>query len=208
MLPLPPAQLLIVEDHPLYRDGLLGLLHRHAPALRCRAVGSADSALALLRAHPEIDLVLADHHLPGETNGLALLEQAAREGSTAARVLVSGSSDPYLAQHARRAGCMGFLPKSLEPLAWMRALQRILDGEPWFPADTVPEPGISPRQALILERFAEGQSSRDIAAELNITERTVKYHLSEVYARLDASSRAEAIARATAKGWIRLPAGS
>lgn len=205
---LPPARLLIVEDHPLYRDGLLAMLQRQAGALRCHAVERADAALSLLRTQPDIDLVLADHHLPGPMDGVSLLVQVGREFPTAARVLVSGSDDAHLAAHARRAGCVGFIPKALEPVHWIAALARILEGETWFPATpaSASEPGITPRQALILERYASGRASRDIAAELGITERTVKYHLQEVYARLEASNRAEAVARASARGWIRLSA--
>ncbi len=205
--PLPAARLLIVEDHPLYRDGLLAMLQRHAGALRCDAVDRADHALARLRRQPDIDLVLADQHLPGAMDGMSLLERVGREFPTAARVLVSGSGDPHLAAHARRAGCLGYIPKALEPPQWLAALARILGGEPWFPASaaTPAEPGITPRQALILERCASGHANRDIAAELGIAERTVKYHLQETYARLEAGTRAEAVARAVARGWIRLP---
>lgn len=202
---LPRARLLIVEDHPLYRDGLLSMLQRSAPSLECRTASRAESALAHLRQHPETDLVLADHHLPGATDGLALLAQVGSEFPTAARVLVSGSDDPHLPQHARRAGLMGFLPKSLEPAVWISALSRILQGDPWFPPTAAAESGLTPRQAQILERLATGQGSRAIADELGITERTIKYHVSEVFARLQATSRAEAVARASARGWIRLP---
>jgi DNA-binding NarL/FixJ family response regulator len=204
--PLPAARLLIVEDHPLYRDGLLALLQRQAPALQARAVERADAALELLRRDPSIDLVLADHHLPGGMDGLQLLEQLGQELPTAARVLVSGSEDPHLAVHARRIGCLGYLPKSMEPMPWLGALSRILQGDAWFPPGSLSgaDPGITPRQALILERFAAGHASRDIADELGITERTVKYHLGEIYARLQAGNRAEAVARAAARGWIRV----
>lgn len=203
---LPTARLLIVEDHPLYLDGLLSLLQRAAPQLRCRAVDRADAALAFLRAQSDIDLVLSDHRLPGDMDGLALLQQVGRDHPTAARVLVSGSDDPHLPRHARRAGLMGYLPKSLEPMQWVEALSRILKGDPWFPPEPAGyEPGLTARQALILERLASGQGSKAIAEELGITERTVKYHVGEVFARLDASSRAEAVARASARGWIRLP---
>lgn len=202
---LPTARLLIVEDHPLYLDGLLALLQRSAPQLQCRAVDRAEAALGFLRNHPETDLVLSDHRLPGPMDGLALLLQVGRDFPTAARVLVSGTDDPHLPQHARRAGLMGFLPKSLEPMQWVEALSRILQGDPWFPASAVEEPGLTPRQALILERLAVGHGSKAIAEELGITERTIKYHVGEVFARLQASSRAEAVARASARGWIRLP---
>ncbi len=202
---LPTARLLIVEDHPLYLDGLLALLQRSAPQLQCRAVDRAEAALGFLRAHPETDLVLSDHRLPGPMDGLALLVQVGRDFPTAARVLVSGTDDPHLPQHARRNGLMGFLPKSLEPVQWVEALSRILQGDPWFPASAVEESGLTPRQALILERLAVGHGSKAIADELGITERTIKYHVGEVFARLQASSRAEAVARASARGWIRLP---
>jgi DNA-binding NarL/FixJ family response regulator len=203
---LPFARLLLVEDHPLYRDGLLGMLHRSAPLLQCRVADRAESALHMLRAHPEIDVVLADHRLPGSMDGLAFLVQVGQEFPTAARVLVSGSDDPHLPEQARRAGLMGFLPKSLEPTLWMHALTRILAAEPWFPASAAQEPGPNDRQTFILQRLAAGCGNKEIARELCITERTVKYHLSEVYALLDATNRTEAVARATARGWLRLQA--
>ena len=69
------------------------------------------------------------------------------------------------------------------------------------------EPGPSERQAVILQRLAAGCGNKEIARELGITERTVKYHLAEIYGRLGAATRAEAVARAGARGWIRLPGG-
>lgn len=207
---LPNACLLIVEDHPLYREGVLALLQRHAPALRCRTAASADEALAMLQRQTDIDLVLADQHLPGALDGLALLQAVGRQWPTVARVLTSGSEDAALAGHARRAGLMGYLPKALDPVPWLAALATILSGEPYFPSPPAGDaagaaPPLTPRQADILERVAAGQASKAIAAELDVTERTVKYHLAEVFARLDATTRAEAVARAGARGWIRLP---
>ncbi len=203
---LPFARLLLVEDHPLYRDGLLAMLQRSAPLLQCRVAENAQAALDVLRAHPDIDLVLADHRLPGAMDGLALLAQVAVEFPTAARVLISGSDDPHLPLHARRAGLMGYLPKSLEPALWMHALARILAAEPWFAPSAALEPGPNSRQTFILQRLAAGCGNKEIARELGITERTVKYHLTEVYTLLDATNRTEAVARATARGWLRLPA--
>ncbi len=201
---LPAARVLIVEDHPLYRDGLLAMLQRSAPLLQCRLADCADAALLQMRAHLDIDLVLCDLRLPGAMDGLALLARVGQEFPTAARVLVSGSEDPQLPLLARRAGLMGYLPKAMEPQRWVQALACILAGEPWFPAGPAPEPGPTERQALILQRLAAGWGNKEIARELGITERTVKYHLGEVYARLQAANRAEAVARAGARGWIRL----
>lgn len=207
---LPPARLLIVEDHPLYRDGLLGLLQRRAPQLQCRTAESAADALRQLGDHGEVDLVLADLRLPGAEDGLSLLAQVGQRFPTVARVLVSGSDDPHLPAQARRAGLMGYLPKSLDPALWELALARILSGEPWFPreATSALEGDPTGRQVEILARLAEGWSNKAIARELGITERTVKYHLAEIYGRLGAANRAEAVARASTRGWIRLRAVS
>lgn len=204
---LPAARLLIVEDHPLYREGLLGLLQRRAPQLQCRTADSGSEALRQLQAGAEVDLVLADLHLPGALDGLALLAHIGEAFPTVARVLVSGSDDPHLPSQARRAGLMGYLPKALEPALWEQALARVLGGEPWFPCEAAaaPQPGPTDRQAVILARLAEGRSNKAIASELGITERTVKYHLAEIYGRLGAANRAEAVARASTRGWIRLP---
>lgn len=200
--------MLIVEDHPLYRDGLLALLQRHAPLLQCRVAADAAAALLELRAHLDTDLVLCDLRLPGAMDGLALLARVGQEFPTAARVLVSGSDDPHLPELARRAGLMGYLPKSLEPAAWVQALERILTGEPWLPVATgAAQPAPTERQLAILERLAAGWGNKEIARDLGITVRTVKYHLGEVYGRLGAANRAEAVALASTRGWLRLPRG-
>lgn len=200
------AEVLIVEDHPLYGDGLVHLLSVHAPALHCRVAGDASAALSLLAREGHADLLLVDHHLPGAMDGLALLECAGRLHPTAGRVLMSGSDDARLAQQARALGAMGFLAKSQPPAVWVAALESVLAGEPWFAVPPAARAsGLTARQALILERIAAGQTSRLIARDLGITERTIKYHLSEIYLRLGAASRAEAVARATSLGWIGVP---
>ena len=200
------AEVLIVEDHPLYSGGVLSLLARHAPQVHCRVAVDAPAALGLLAQHGGADLVLADHRLPGATDGLALLDQVVRLYPTAGRVLMSGGDDPQLATRARAIGAMGYLPKSLEPSSWLAALRSVLAGEPWFPQRPAnAAAGLTPRQRRILERIACGQTNKLIARELGITERTIKYHLAEIFERLGATSRAEAVARASAQGWIALP---
>jgi DNA-binding NarL/FixJ family response regulator len=198
------AEVLIVEDHPLYSDGVVSLLARQAPQVRCQVAADAPSALNALMQNGGVDLVLADHRLPGAMDGLALLEQVVRLYPTAGRVLMSGSEDAQLAARARAIGAMGYLPKSLEPSAWIAALRSVLAGEPWFPPQSTDATGLTPRQRRILERIACGQTNKLIARELGITERTIKYHLTEIFDRLGAGSRAEAVARASAQGWIAL----
>ena len=197
------AAVLIVDDHPLYRDGVVQMLARRAPNFVCRTANHAEEALDVLQRGGACDLVMADQRLPGTLDGFGLLERVGALYPTSGRVLISGSEDTRLGAQARQAGLMGYLPKSLEPDLWVQALQSMLDGEPWFPpANTSDGIGLTPRQAMILERIATGQTNKVIARELGVTERTIKYHLGEIFSRAKASSRAEAVARACAMGWI------
>ena len=185
------------------------MLARRAPNFMCRTANHAEEALALLLHSGACDLVMADQRLPGAMDGFGLLERVGLMYPTAARVLISGSEDARLSQQARQAGLMGYLPKALEADVWVQALQSMLDGEPWFPSSSIGEPaGLTPRQAMILERIAGGQTNKVIARELGVTERTIKYHLGEIFSRAKASSRAEAVARACALGWISPGGGS
>jgi two-component system, NarL family, nitrate/nitrite response regulator NarL len=197
------AAVLIVDDHPLYRDGVVQMLARRAPNFVCRTANHAEEALDLLQRGGACDMVMADQRLPGALDGFGLLERVGALYPTAGRVLISGSEDTRLGAQAREAGLMGYLPKSLEPDLWVQALQAMLDGEPWFPpVNSNDGTGLTPRQAMILERIATGQTNKVIARELGVTERTIKYHLGEIFSRAKASSRAEAVARACALGWI------
>lgn len=196
-----PTRLLLVDDHPIYRQGLVAALERGLPGLRCSSVGTAAEALAALERDAQPDVVLIDIALP-DRDGLALAEEVRSRWPTLVCVLVSGHDDARRIERAMSLGCMGFLPKALEPEALVTQLGRVLAGDTSFPAlRNGPAPlAFTERQAAVLERVARGLTSRVIAAELGIAERTVKDHLAVIYARLEASTRAEAVARAAELG--------
>jgi DNA-binding NarL/FixJ family response regulator len=191
------AHILIVEDHPLFRDALAHVLGSGptAGAQRCVGVGAPDEALAVLSGHSRIDLVIADWKLP-HGDGLDLLQTIGQRWPTVARVLLSGAQDASLAARARRLGLMAYVPKTLEPTDIARVIERVLSGEYWFPTDAADEPALTPRQTRILTCVAQGQATRDIARALGISERTIKYHLEEAYLRLAVTNRAQAVASA------------
>jgi DNA-binding NarL/FixJ family response regulator len=204
---------LIVEDHPLYRDALTAVLGTMKDGtdrcLRFSAAASAPEALHVLAGNPDIDLVVSDQTLSQGT-GLDLLQAVGARWPTVVRVLMSGNSDPGLGASARRLGLMGFVPKALEPAAFVRAIEQVLRGDPWFPPDDAGGDAarglLTDRQASVLACVAAGHSNKQVARELGISERTIKYHLEGAFARLDVSNRAEAVVSALAKGLIRLPA--
>lgn len=197
------AHILVVEDHPLFRDALVGVLCAGpvAGGRRCAAVGTAEQALAVLAGHADVDLVIADWKLP-HGDGLALLETVGRRWPTVARVLLSGAQDASLAMRARHLGLMAYVPKTLEPAEIAQVIERVLSGEYWYPADAGHEPVLTPRQTRILTCVAKGQPNRDIARSLGISERTIKYHLEEAYLRLAVTNRAQAVASALERGLI------
>jgi DNA-binding NarL/FixJ family response regulator len=128
---------------------------------------------------------------------------------TVVRVLMSGTSDAQVCASARRLGLMGYIPKALEPAAFMAAIHCVLGGEPWFPADASAADQtrgpLTDRQASVLACVAAGQSNKQVARSLGISERTIKYHLEGIYLRLEVANRAEAVVSALAKGLIRSP---
>ena len=207
----PVIQVLLAEDHPIYRQGLMSALEHGLPGVQCEGVATASEALMRLQSGQRFDVLLADYRLP-DRDGLALLADVRRGWPTLTCVLVSGSDDPRVIDKAIELGCLGFVPKSLEPEVLVGLLSRVLSGEPYFPArgDLSNTPlRFTDRQLAVLQRVALGLTSRAIAAELGIGERTVKDHLAVIYGRLDASTRAGAVARAAALNLIdlRLPTG-
>lgn len=197
------THVLLAEDHPIYRQGLIVALESGLAGVHCTGVGSAAEALALLGASAHFDALLIDLKLP-DRDGLSLAAEVRTQWPTLACVIVSGSDDARAIDKAIALGCMGFVPKSLEPEVMVGVLSRVLDGEPYFPArgELAGALKFTERQAAVLQRIARGLTSRAIAADLGIAERTVKDHLAVVYGRLDASTRAEAVARAAALGLL------
>jgi DNA-binding NarL/FixJ family response regulator len=199
------AHILIVEDHPLYRDALARVLALHptpgAAARRCTSVATADEALTVLAGQLDIDVVIADWRLQ-QGDGLDLLCTVGQRWPTVARVLLSGAQESSLSARARRLGLMAYIPKALEPAEIAQVIERVLTGEYWFPVDAAVEPVLTPRQARVLTCVAEGQPNKDIARSLGISERTIKFHLEQAYLRLAVTNRAQAVASALERGLI------
>jgi len=204
--PLAP-HLLLVEDHPLFRQGLAQLIQSWWPAARCTHAGSAAEALAALQGPEDgraIDWMFSDLKLP-DRDGWRLVAEVRQRWPRVGCVLVSGSEDARAAAQARALGCRGFIAKALEPEALHAALRAVLAGGEHFEVAATTAPpalALTPRQQAVLQRLALGRTSRAIAEELGIAERTVKDHLAVLYGRLDASTRAEAVARAAALGLL------
>ncbi|WP_227001477.1 response regulator transcription factor [Pulveribacter suum] len=200
---------LLVDDHPLFRDGLAAALQHRVPALRVCTVGTLDEALRELSASEDgFDLVLLDYHLPG-TDGLRCAAHLRQLHPQVGIGLITGLDDPALPRRARDAGLLACLAKTLEAPALLACLRRLAAGETVFDAH-LPGPrqagedaafasfGLTDRQLQVLRELATGASNKEIARALAISPATVKNHLEAIFARMDVAGRVQAVLAARA----------
>lgn len=200
---------LIVDDHPLYREGMISALRARLADLAIFGANSAEEGLDLLERHPEIDVVLIDVRLPG-MDGFAALTLYGERFPTVARLVVSGDEDPALVRRAFAAGASGFIPKSLAVDDVAAAIRRVLDGEMFVPPETPAASArgagrdgtLTLRQIEVLRLLGEGYTNKEIARALDITERTAKAHVAAIFEALDADNRTQAVLAAQRLGYL------
>lgn len=192
-------RVLIIDDHPLFREGLQSLLlslnaHNHVT----HAARVADAC-----KHPAngFDLILLDLNLPGQTRLDALRE--VRQWFESASVVIISADDDLATIHACiQAGAAGFIPKDTDTDATIEALRIVLAQGIYLPPRAVAAPPLgdqvsfSDRQLAVLKSLLQGKSNKVIAREIGIAEGTVKAHLWAVYQTLGVNSRAQAMFRA------------
>ncbi len=196
---------LLVDDHPLFREGLALALRQRVPDLTVYAVASAQDALQLLSQRPgAVDLAMIDYRLR-ETTGLDFATHLRKLFPDVACALMSGSEDASLPERARAAGFMAYLPKSLEVDHLLEGLRCLAQGETFFrdsvrgPLHPGAGPGtldLTPRQQEIVRLAANGSSNKEIALALGITPHTVKNHFAQIFEKLGAGNRAQAVSMA------------
>ncbi len=199
--------ILVVDDHPLFREGLRGLLAQVLPGAAVLGADDATAGLQLAEQHPHIRLVLIDRNLP-RMNGLAALPLFRQLLPAARMVVVSADEQAADARAALAAGAHGFLPKSARPSVIQNALKLVLDGSVYVPpllldeqlramgadnASAVDEHGLTQRQRQVLEKLCAGRSNKEIARDLNLAENTVKVHISAIFRALNVLSRTQAV---------------
>lgn len=201
-------RILLVDDHPLFAQGLKFLLADLNPALNCLNVGSV--AAALVTPGP-LDLILLDYNLP-DSQGPLGLERVREAHDGVPVVMLSGDDRPALVHDLISRGAAGFVPKSAAPEELLQALQTILAGGTYLPAHALSTPNplderLSQRQLEVLMKLVQGKPNKVIALELEIAESTIKTHLAVAFKVLGVSNRTEAVFKAAALGLTPPPAG-
>lgn len=210
----PTHQILIVDDHPLYRQGMVAALSVHLPGVRLVEADTAEAGFAALKANRNFDLVLIDLRLPG-MDGFEALALYASHFPAVARVIISGQDDPAYARRAMQAGAAGFISKSLAVTEAITAIRRVLAGEVFLP-DSKRQPqgqntacpaltgltGLTLRELEVLRLLGEGYTNQQIAAALEFTERTAKAHIAAIFETLKADNRTQAVVIAQRLGYL------
>jgi DNA-binding NarL/FixJ family response regulator len=208
-------RILVVDDHPIVRDGLAAVVGTQ-PDLH--VVGEARDGVEALRRVAELqpDVMLLDLEMP-ELDGVGVLRELRAANSSLPVIVFTAFDTDERIVEAVRAGARGYLLKGA-PRAELFAAIRIVHGggsllQPLIASKLIqqmqqpshPEPGepLTVRELEVLQLLAEGQTNRQIADRLVVTERTVKFHVSSILAKLRAGNRTEAVAFARQRGLIK-----
>ena len=219
-----PVKILLVDDHPLFLEGIQNLL----TARGFQVVGTAGDGLeALAKARAlRPDLILLDVQMP-RCDGLAATRMIKAEMPDVKIVMLSVSEEEADLFEAVKSGACGYLLKNLDARMFFDLLSRAMQGEaPLAPGMTVKiltefarqaggpaaasresraAPALSPRQMEILTLAAQGLTYKEVGTALCLSERTIKYHVGEILKRLHLKNRAQLIAYAARVGLVGGP---
>jgi DNA-binding NarL/FixJ family response regulator len=214
-MPTEPLRILLVDDHPLVRDGLRALLASVADTVVVGEASGGEEAIGLA-AELQPDIILMDLHLPG-LNGVEATRRIVQASPHIGILVLTMLEDDASVFAALRAGARGYLLKGADqtevlraigvvahgeaifsPLIAQRLMQYFANMQPVLPASAFPD--LTDRELEILGLMARGKSNAEIAEQLVLSPKTVSNHVSNIYSKLQVVDRARAILRAREAG--------
>ena len=195
--------ILIADDHPLLRSAVVQSLRQSLPLAQVREVASADALAEALDAQPDVDLVLLDLTMPGAHGFSALLHVRGSHPDIPV-VILSSNDHPRVIRRAQQFGAAGFIPKSAPAETIGEAVQAVLDGGLWFPAMAAERSEadallasrlaqLTPQQFRVLQMLGAGRLNKQIAYDLNVSEATIKAHVTAILRKLGVTNRTQAV---------------
>jgi DNA-binding NarL/FixJ family response regulator len=202
----PLYRLVIADDHPLFRGAMREAVSGLIARVEIAEAGSFDEVSKLLDRAGETDLILLDLAMPGVRGFSGLMYLRAQYPSVPV-VVVSANDDPAVIRRCMDFGASGFIPKTLGIEEMRRAVMGVLKGEVWTPPDVDLASGadaeaaglmarlstLTPQQVRVLMMLSEGLLNKQIAYELDVSEATVKAHVSAILQKLNVESRTQAV---------------
>lgn len=212
-----PARLgcLLVDDHALLRDALALLIELHHPEVDLQMAGSLAEARQRLATQQPLDLVLLDLNLldsKGPDTLTQIRQALAHTHPDCPVIVLSGDYRTETVMTALEAGAAGFIPKTADFQTMQVALRTVLAGQVYVPTDldagTPASPDadqlatlLTPRQMDVLQGLLAGQTNKEIARAINLSDSTVKTHVQAIFDRLNIRTRAQAVVVAARQGW-------
>lgn len=219
--------LLVVDDHPLFRQGVVDSLSLEPDMAVLDQAASGEEGLEMIRAlNPQIALL--DINLPG-MNGQQITHLIVQDKLPTRVLLLTGYDDTEQAVHAALAGAAGYLAKDIEPPNLVKAIRNVADGkyvfgshvfsrrelDDWLISQTegarrsYSEPGnpfhpLSDREMEVLTCVVRGMSNKEIANLLEISHQTVKNHVTSILRKFGVDDRTQAVIYALKRGWVTL----
>jgi len=198
-----PLTIIIADDHPLVREALAGALRQALHGARVMGTANLHEARAELERLDGVDLLILDLDMPG-MDGFAGLASVRASYPAVPVAIVSSTRDPAVMRRAMEFGAAAFVPKSAALETISSALQAVLDGEVWLPAEaeetTTPSDDfarriaeLTPQQLRVLSLLSQGKLNKQIAHELSVGEATVKAHVTAILKKLVVRSRTQAV---------------
>ena len=214
-------KILIVDDHPLFLEGISMVIRQTNSALEVVDINNGPEALSYLQSHPDTTLALVDLDMP-VMNGFEFLKKVEELGLLIPVAILSATTNLYDVKNSLDLGALGFISKTSDKNEMASAIERIMTGDIYIPAGLeqqlealieresmseedalrikAKELGITRRQLQVLSLLAQGYSNKKIADELHLTERTVKAHVSALFDTLNVSNRTECVLEADKLG--------
>lgn len=200
------VRIVVADDHPLFREALQQAVGDFFGSVSFVEADSFDSLQTAAEANEDADLVLLDLDMPG-AHGFSALAWLRSQFPALPVVIISAASDPRIMRRSVDFGSSGFIPKSssLETIA--AAIRSVLDGEVWLPeaALTTEDEALredqelaqriatlTPQQFRVLMMLADGLLNKQIAAELQVSEATIKAHVTAILRKMGLRSRTQA----------------
>lgn len=193
-------KLLLADDHTLFRAGMKRLLDDLGEGVEITEACNGAEVLRLVESRADFDLLLLDLNMPG-LNGLEMLETLRRQSPETPVVILSAEENPATVRAVMAGGASGFISKTAHDEVMLNALRLVLAGGVYLPPIALlPETQIAaraglltPRQREVLALMEQGKSNKEIGRALNLTEGTVKQHVSAILKTLKASNRMRAV---------------
>ena len=207
------VRVVIADDHRLVLDGIKRALEADGGFEIVGETQSGTQVLPLV-GQTKPDLVLLDVRMP-QMDGLACLDEIKRRHPDVKVVMLSASTTPDLIEEALRRGASAYVLKTVDPTDLPSTLRQVIGGTVFSTVGATEAStssgakaaGLTDREIAILTELASGKSNDEIAKELWVTQQTVKFHLTNVYRKLGAKNRADAVRQAYQLGLIQRPLG-